>query len=243
MSKLAEYKPVAFNFPDSLNLFQGGKEHATTFGSDYADGISAKSNVKFISSGPPDLIKLSSDGMEKSTTLQDAYRPYSGKNYVPTAAAREPTIDGKLSMVKTTKAIHIPARPKSQIKLSADKMGNMTSYSYQFAGEASARDAPFPHKEELPGPNGDRSFVTTNGDYSKRNYGRPHISYIPDTGLFDKTSLGEGTTHSNHFAAPPATKEPNLRPSTGILLGKDTFVPRSCYRKQFDGIKAVYNIT
>ena len=68
-------------------------------------------------------ITISNFRMEKSTTLQDAYRPYSGKNYVPTAAARVPTMDGKLSMVKTTKAIHIPARPKSQIKLSADKMG------------------------------------------------------------------------------------------------------------------------
>ena len=61
--------------------------------------------------------------MEKSTTLKDAYQPYPGENYVPTAAARVPTADGKLSMVKTTKAIHIPARPKSQIGLSAEKMG------------------------------------------------------------------------------------------------------------------------
>ena len=61
--------------------------------------------------------------MEKSTTLKDAYQPYPGKNYVPTAAARVPTADGKISMVKTTKAIHIPARPKSQIGLSAERMG------------------------------------------------------------------------------------------------------------------------
>ena len=61
--------------------------------------------------------------MEKSTTLKDAYQPYPGENYVPTAAARVPTRDGKLSMVKTTKAIHIPARPKSQIGLSTEKMG------------------------------------------------------------------------------------------------------------------------
>ena len=58
----------------------------------------------------------------------------------------------------------------------------MTSYSYQFAGEMSARDEPFRHVEELPGPSGEQSFVSTNKDYSKHNYGRPHISYIPDTG-------------------------------------------------------------
>ena len=58
----------------------------------------------------------------------------------------------------------------------------MTSYSYQFAGEMSTRDEPFRHVEELPGPSGEQSFVSTNKDYSKHNYGRPHISYIPDTG-------------------------------------------------------------
>ena len=63
------------------------------------------------------------------------------------------------------------------------------------------------------------------------------------TGLFDKTSLGEGTTHKNHFPVPPATKGPNLRPGTGILLGAEKFVPRSCYRKHFDGIKEVYNVS
>ena len=63
------------------------------------------------------------------------------------------------------------------------------------------------------------------------------------TGLFDKTSLGEGTTHKNHFPVPPATKGPNLRPGTGILLGAEKFVPRSCYRKHFDGIKQVYNVS
>ena len=65
----------------------------------------------------------------------------------------------------------------------------------------------------------------------------------PTSGLFDKTSLGEGTTHKNHFPAPPATKGPNLRPKTGILLGKDNFVPKSCYTKHFDGIKEVYNVS
>lgn len=241
MSKLSEYRQNAFAFPDSLNLFQGGRELNTTFGTDYADGLTGK--VKFISSGPPDCIGLSADRMEKSTTLKDAYQPYPGEHYIPTAAARVPTADGKLSMVKTTKAIHIPARPKSQIGLSAEKMGNMTSYSYQFAGEKSERGDPFPHKEELLGPSGDRSFVSTSGDYTKHKYGRPHISYIPDTGLFDKTSLGEGTTHKNHFPAPPATKGPNLRPKTGILLGAEHFVPRTCYRKHFDGIKQVYNVS
>ena len=58
----------------------------------------------------------------------------------------------------------------------------MTSYSYQFAGEMTEKVTPYPHVEELEGPNGDRSFVCTNGDYAKHNYGRPHLSYIPDTG-------------------------------------------------------------
>ena len=60
--------------------------------------------------------------VESSTTLQDAYRPYSGKNYVPTAAARVPTSGGQASTVKTTKAIHIPGRPKTQMGLSTDKI-------------------------------------------------------------------------------------------------------------------------
>ena len=59
MSRISEFKPVAYSFPDSLNLFEGGRELKTTFGSDYADSISGK--VKFISTGPPDCISFSTD--------------------------------------------------------------------------------------------------------------------------------------------------------------------------------------
>lgn len=241
-NKLADYKPTAYSFPDQLNLFQGSQSLASTFGSDYGN----HGNKGISRSHPVDCIQLSKDANERlggeGTTIKDAYKPYATQNYIPTKAARVPVDGGKISLVKTTKAVHIPARPRTQQKMSADKVQAMTSYSYQFGGEGSERSEPYRPKSELEGPSGERSMVATNSDYGKHNYGRPHIAYIPDTGLFEKTSLGEGTTNAEHFAAPVATKRGNLRPKTGVILGKEAPDMDSSYKKQFDGVNAVYNI-
>lgn len=236
--KLSDCRPVAYSYPDQLNLFTGNQELSSTFSTDYGK----HSKVGVDKAYPTDCISFSSDKLENSTTEKDAYRPYSGKNYVPTAAARVPTSNGSLSTVKTTKAIHIPARPKTQMGISSDKLENMTSYSYQFSGEKSERSEPYRPSSEMEGPSGEQSFESTNQDYKKTNYGRPLINRIPDSGLFAKTSHGDGTTNSNHFGAPPPTKEPNLRPKTSVLLGTESFVPKSCYTKSFNGISKLYAV-
>lgn len=237
-NKLGEYRPVPYSFPDSLNLFTGSQELVNT-SKDYVNHPTAP----VVKAGPKDLISFSTDKIESGSTLKEAYRPYSGRNYVPTAAARVPTADGQKSMVKTTKAIHIPARPRTQLGMSREKFENMTSYSYQFSGQNSEKSEPYRPKSEMEGPSGEQSFVSTNGDYTKHSYGRPYLNYIHDNVLFDKSSLGEGSTNKQHFAAPNPTKGPNLRPKTSVILGKDNFVPKSSYKKQFDGVKDVFAIS
>lgn len=238
MARLSEYKPTAYAFPDSLNLFVGGRELTSTVRSDYGGHL----NVGVVRAAPTDCLKFSTDKVEGSTTIKDAYRPYSGRNYVPTAAARLPTADGNRSAVRTTKAIHIPARPRTQMSMSNKKIEGITSYSYQFAGDKATRDEPFRPKTEMEGPMGDHTFESTSSDYLKHNYGRPDISSIPDNGLFDKVTLGKGTTSGSHFGAHASSpkKSDNLRPKTSVLLGSEKFVARSSYKKQFDGIKKVY---
>lgn len=238
MSRLAEFRPIPYSFPDSLNLFTGSQEHFST-AADYVK----HPKIPVIKSGPNDLISFSTDKVESASTLKDAYRPYSGRNYVPTAAARVPTSDGQKSMVKTTKAVHIPARPKTQLGVSREKFENMTSYSYQFSGQNTEKSEPYRPKSEMEGPNGEQSFISTNGDYSKHSYGRPYLNYIHDNVLFDKSSLGEGSSNKQHFAAPAATKGPNLRPKTSVVLGNDKFVAKSSYKKQFDGVKDVFAVS
>ena len=58
--------------------------------------------------------------VEGATTLMDAYRPYSGKNYHPSGGVKPP-VDG-VKLVKTTKAVNIPTRPRTQMKNSTRKL-------------------------------------------------------------------------------------------------------------------------
>lgn len=227
--KLSYYKPLAFTFPDQLNLFQGSQELNSTARSDYGSYGRFQVQRKSL---PKDCLSFSLDKLESSTTLKDAYMPYSSNSYNQEGAGKAKT-NGSISRRSIVNR-YDTYQPKQR------QVGKRTSYSHHFAEKSTEKCQPFRPTTEQDGPSGDRSFSKTNDDYKKNVYGRPVLSKMYDCGVFDKKSHNSGTTNLHHFSVKAPTKRHSLRPKTTVLLGTESATPETSYHNQFSGITQVY---
>ncbi|XP_063682191.1 uncharacterized protein LOC134817040 [Bolinopsis microptera] len=217
---------ASFEFPDTLNLFEGGQQHTTIVRGDYKGQL----NADISRPKPADQIELSSAKMGGLTSTNVQFPAYDMSLKVTSEDVK-----------KTSASIGVRSDGTTDVSAAAAmKVSTTTSYADHYPGKnvKFEKSVAAVHHDELKGPSGELELSTVNkSDYVTFKYGRPHLNTIPDNNLFgvsDKDHSSKRTTAREHF--PGFKSEPAKQikaEENGIEFGSADRTKTSVYGEDF----------